>query len=92
MISRGSVAPNTIPAVIARLRAWAAENRWSKTRFAAEAGLQDTTLRRFHESDWNPTREILCKLESVVPASWQIGQPVPVKPGPNQTGGKERHP
>lgn len=72
------IAPNTTPAVIARLRAWASARGWTKSRFAVEAGLRDTTLRGFHDEDWNPTREILARLEAVVPTDWQAGDPVPV--------------
>jgi hypothetical protein len=71
--------PNTAAAVIARIRAWAAANEWSKTRYAAEAGVIDTTLRRFHEVNWNPTRHTLQKLESLIPTDWQQGEPIPKK-------------
>lgn len=70
--------PNTSSAVIARLRAWAKAKGWTKSRFAVAAGLRDTTLRDFHEPTWNPTREILGRLEAVVPDEWQAGDPVPV--------------
>ena len=68
---------NTAAAVVARLRGWAEANQWSKSRFAVEAGLVDTTLRGFDKADWNPTRETLEKLEAVLPPGWQIGDPVP---------------
>ncbi len=74
-----SPVPNTSSAVIARLQGWAAARRWSKSRFAAVAGVVDTTLRDFHKPDWNPTRETLEKLEAVVPVDWQIGDPVPIE-------------
>ena len=82
---RRPITPNTVPAAIARLRAWASGNNWTKTRFAKAAGLRDTTLRGFNENDWNPTREILEKLEAVVPAHWQQGDPIP---GQMAGGGK----
>lgn len=76
-MSRGIPLPlNTTSAVILRLRAWAAANGWTKSRFAAAAGLRDTTLRDFHHDDWNPTREILARLEAVVPSTWQAGDSV----------------
>ncbi|HQS18632.1 helix-turn-helix transcriptional regulator [Reyranella sp.] len=78
MLLVDSIAPNTIPAVIVRLRAWANARGWTKSRFAVEAGLRDTTLRGFHDDDWNPTREILARLEAVIPPDWQAGDPVPV--------------
>ncbi len=52
---------------IARIRAYAAEMGWSKSRFAKEAGMNDTTLRDFHKSDWNPTRDTLRRLEAIIP-------------------------
>lgn len=72
--------PNTSDAVIARIRGWAAAKGWSKSRYAAEAGLVDTTLRAFHDDRWNPTRETLTALERVIPAGWQIGDPPPAAP------------
>jgi len=69
--------PNTAAAVIARIRAWATANEWSKGRYASEAGLVDTTLRHFHEPDWNPRRETLERLEGLIPSGWQAGDPVP---------------
>ena len=70
-----SPAPNTSAAVIARIRAWAAANEWSKSRYAKKVGLVDTTLRHFHDPDWNPTLEIIERLESVIPANWQADTP-----------------
>jgi transcriptional regulator with XRE-family HTH domain len=67
---------NTAAAVIARLRGFAEAKGWSKSRFAAEAGLVDTTLRAFHEPNWNPTRETIEKLEALVPSGWQLGDPI----------------
>lgn len=69
--------PNTASAVIARLRGFAAAMGWSKSRFAAQAGVVDTALRNFHAPDWNPRRETLEKLEAIVPPGWQVGDPIP---------------
>jgi hypothetical protein len=68
---------NTAAAAIARVRAWAAANRWSKSRYAKRAGLVDTTLRHFHDDDWNPTKETIEALERAIPTSWQDGDPIP---------------
>lgn len=70
--------PNTAASAIGRIRAWANTNGWSKTRFAAEAGVVDTTLRHFHDPNWNPTRETLEKLEALIPSGWQAGDPPPL--------------
>lgn len=72
---------NTSTAVIVRLRSWADANGWSKSRFAREAGLVDTTLRHFRDKGWNPTREVLERLEAVIPDGWQAGDPVPAVEG-----------
>lgn len=69
--------PNTAAAAIARVRAWATANDWSKHRYAVEAGVVDTTLRHFHSPDWNPTRETLERLEGLIPGGWQAGDAVP---------------
>lgn len=68
---------NTVSSVIARVRAWARHCKLSKSGYAAAVGLRDTTLRAFHQPDWNPTRETLEKLESVIPAGWQAKDSVP---------------
>jgi ribosome-binding protein aMBF1 (putative translation factor) len=70
--------PNTTLSVIARIRGWAGANGWSKSRYAALAGLRDTTLRGFHDADWNPNTDTLQRLEALIPAGWQVGDPVPV--------------
>lgn len=72
-----SMVQNTSAAAIARIRAWALANNLSKSRFAAQAGIVDTTLRHFHGDNWNPTHETLEKLEALIPADWQPGDPVP---------------
>ena len=68
---------NTVSSVITRVRAWARHCNLSKSGYAAAVGLRDTTLRAFHQPDWNPTRETLEKLESVIPAGWQAKDSVP---------------
>lgn len=63
---------------IQRIRAFAAEKRWRKSRLAKEAGLGDTTLRGFDRPSWNPTARVVEKLSSVVPEGWE--------PAPKQQG------
>jgi len=57
----------SIAQTIARVRSFAAHMGWKKSRYAKEANIQKTTLRYFDRPDWNPTRETLEKLESVIP-------------------------
>jgi ribosome-binding protein aMBF1 (putative translation factor) len=52
--------------IIQRIRDYAADQGWSKTRLAMEAGLSDTTLRHFHSELWNPTVNTLRKLEAAI--------------------------
>lgn len=61
---------SSIQATIARIRAYAAFRNWTKSRFAIEAGLQDTTLRNFHDENWNPTADTLRALEAVIPVGF----------------------
>lgn len=61
----------TIDHSIARIRAFAASRGWKKSRLAKEAKVNDTTLRSFHEPDWNPTAETLRQLESIIPADFE---------------------
>jgi hypothetical protein len=80
------VVANTTTAAVARIRAWAVTNNWSKSRYAKEAGLVDTTLRHFHDPSWNPTLQILEKLEAVIPRDWEpdpagLGDDIPATPG-----------
>lgn len=60
----------TVESAIARIRAFAREREWTKTRLAREAGLPDTTLRAFRDPAWNPTADTLRKLEAVIPEGW----------------------
>jgi hypothetical protein len=60
----------TINSVIERVVAFAAAQGWPKSRFAKEADLHDTTLRKFGRADWNPTARVLQRLEEVIPPSF----------------------
>lgn len=60
---------------IERVRSFAALRGWTRSRFAKEANVQKTTLRHFHNEDWNPTRETLEKLESVIPPDFAADKP-----------------
>jgi len=61
----------SIHATIERIRFFAAYKGWAKGRFAREASINKTTLRNFHSKEWNPTREIIERLESVIPDDFQ---------------------
>jgi len=63
---------HTIDAAIDRVRAFAKAQNWKKTRLAMEAGLQDTTLRNFDRPTWNPMASTLRKLETVIPADFEV--------------------
>lgn len=75
----------TIRHSIDRIRAYATARNWTKSRLAREAGMIDTTLRDFHNEDWNPTLETVRRLEAVVPDDFVAGDLVP-PPGGSPTG------
>jgi 3,4-dihydroxy 2-butanone 4-phosphate synthase/GTP cyclohydrolase II len=56
-----------IDQLIARIRAYRANQGWSILRLAREAGLNESTIRHLDKPDWCPTAETLRKLESVIP-------------------------
>ena len=57
--------------VIFRIRAFATKQGWKKSLYGEMAGVQDTTLRHFHNDDWNPTAETLRRLEAVIPPEFR---------------------
>lgn len=56
---------------VARLRAWLTANREDRPRIAAEAGVDEKTLRLAEADGWNPTIKTVEKLEAVMPPDWQ---------------------
>lgn len=60
---------------VARLRAWLTANREDRPRIAAEAGVDEKTLRLAEGNDWNPTIKTIGKLEAVMPTDWQPEAP-----------------
>jgi hypothetical protein len=61
----------SIASTIQRIRAFAKQPGWTKTRLARQAGLQDTVLRGLDSEEWNPTKRTIEALESVIPPGWQ---------------------
>jgi hypothetical protein len=61
----------SVDVAIARIRAYAHQKRWSKSRLAIEAGMTDTVLRRFDHRDWNPTVGTLRRLETLIPPEFE---------------------
>ena len=61
----------SIEHTILRIRRYATEQQWSRTRLAREAGLPHNTLKAFDLQTWNPTADTLRKLESIIPADFQ---------------------
>lgn len=53
--------------VIERIHTYVRLNNWSKNQLAKEAGLPESTLRKFYSTQWNPTLNILRRLEAVIP-------------------------
>ncbi len=50
---------------------------WTKVRFAEEAGISGSNvLTAMDREEWNPTSKTLEALERVIPAGWNVGDPV----------------
>lgn len=62
---------SNIDQVIARIRAYAASQGWTKTRLAREAGMVGTTLRDFEKPHWSPTANTLRRLEAIIPPDFE---------------------
>ena len=59
--------------IMERIRSSAKSQAWSRTRLAKKAGLpHHTSLRNYESPNWNPTVEILRKLEVLVPADFRL--------------------
>lgn len=57
---------------VARVRAWLAASEETKTKIAADAGVDDKTVRlALKAAPWNPTAETLERLEKLIPPNWQ---------------------
>lgn len=65
---------SSIHDVISRIRAYRIEQGWSIHRLGREAGVGESTIRRMDSADWNPTRDILHRLEAVIPENWHPGE------------------
>ncbi len=55
----------------ARVRAWLASVETSRAKIAADAGVDEKTVRLAAVDGWNPTLETLSKLEAVIPSDFQ---------------------
>lgn len=69
----------SIDLAIARIRAYRRVMGWSVLKFATEAGMGESTIRKMDREDWSPTADTLRKLEAVVPPDFQ---PPAEQPGP----------
>lgn len=54
-----------------RVRAWLTNTKGPKARIAADAGIDEKTIRLAIKGKWNPTAETLAKLEALIPQDWQ---------------------
>lgn len=64
----------SIQNVISRIRAFRADRQWSIHRLGREAGIGESTIRKMDSADWNPTKEIIERLEAVIPNDWGCHQ------------------
>ena len=56
---------------IIRIRAYRRHKGWSVSKFAAEAGLGESTIRKIEAAEWNPTLETITALERIIPKGWK---------------------
>lgn len=57
--------------VVTRIRSFVRAMDWSRSRLAAEAGLNESTIRLLDDERWNPTVETLRKLEAIIPPTFE---------------------
>jgi ribosome-binding protein aMBF1 (putative translation factor) len=62
---------------IQRVRTFRKDRGWTLSKFAREAELRESTIRKMDDPDWNPEHRTLAKLEAVVIAEEQTKQPQP---------------
>lgn len=60
----------TIEQTIHRIRAYKTENGIKNSTLAVEAGLSNMALRNIDNKDWNPTAEVLRKVEAIIPPEY----------------------
>lgn len=56
----------SIDQAIERVRQFRVAKGWTVNRFAVEAGVTESTLRKIDDDGWNPERKTLLKLEAVM--------------------------
>lgn len=61
----------SIEQTITRVRAFRAFKSWTVSRFAAEAGIGESAIRKMDDPDWNPEAKTLKRLEAVIPAAFK---------------------
>lgn len=70
---------NSAVSAVGRVRAWRVAKGWTIHKFAGLADVSEATLRGIDGDDWNPTFRTMLKLEALIPAGWQAGDPVPAE-------------
>jgi transcriptional regulator with XRE-family HTH domain len=56
----------SVDQAIERVRLFRIAKGWTVNKFATEAGVTESTLRKIDDDDWNPERKTLLKLERVM--------------------------
>lgn len=67
----------SLSAALDRIRAFAEAMEWKPARLAREAGLADIATRNMARDDWSPSSTTIRRLEALIPAKWQAGDPAP---------------
>lgn len=73
----------SISDVIARIRAYRLAKGWSILRLGTEAGIGESTIRKMDRPEWNPTKEVLSRIEAIIPKDWAPGQPASTEDSEN---------
>lgn len=68
-----------LTAVLDRIRAWAKANDWAPATLARKAGLSEVVTRDMGQPDWGPTSRSIRAFETLIPAGWQAGDPLPTE-------------
>ena len=66
-----------LSSVLARIRSWAAANDLKPATYARLAGVAEVVTRDMAGEGWSPSSRSIRRLESLIPAGWKAGDPVP---------------
>lgn len=71
--------PPAVPdlsAVLDRIRGWAAANNLKPATMARQAEIAEVVTRDMADPAWSPSSKSIRRLEALIPAGWQVGDPL----------------